>query len=48
MRSGDDVLRPRRLIRECEDQEYPVCPEYHAARRSDLRVRGDLRLPGFL
>ena len=48
MRSGDDVLRPRRLLRECENQEYPLRAQHDATRRPDLRVRGDLRLPGIL
>src|SRR5439155_25357439 len=48
MRSGDDVLRPRRLLRECEDQEYPLRTKHDAAHRPDLRVRGDLRQPGIL
>ena len=48
VRSGDDVLRHRRLLRECEDQKYPLRSEHDAARRPDLRVRGDLRLPDIL
>ena len=38
----------RRFLRKCEDQEYPLRTKHDAARRPDLRVRGDLRLPGIL
>src|SRR4029077_16468079 len=46
MRSGDDVLRPRRLLREREDQEYPLRAKHHVTRRSDLCACGGLRQPG--
>ena len=46
MRSGNDVLRYRRLLRECENQEYPIRAQHDVARRPDLRVCGDFHLPG--
>src|SRR5439155_21644630 len=46
MRSGYDVLRPRHVLRECADQEYPLRAEHHVTRRLDLCVCGGLCQPG--
>ena len=48
MRSGDDVLRLAVYFGSVKIKNTRYALEHDAARRPDLRVRGDLRLPGIL